>query len=267
MSSLNAKEIERILREHLNLDGSKPLIVHVLMSSISSGQQERPLIAALLAVSETLIMPAFTYQTQVIPRLGPPDNAIEYGSGDSSLNAKAEIFRPDLSVHPDMGIVAETLRRDADSLRSTHPLLSFVAQGRRAAEALAAQSAQNPFGPIEWLEANEGRVLLIGADQRQNVSLHLAEQRAGRKTFVRWALTLSGVEELHGIPGCTEGFNDIWGELLGMAEVSRIGAARTELYPIRPLLKYVEDRIRDEPKFTLCERPSCQSCRAREVAK
>lgn len=257
-------DIQIKLVEELGLTDDKDIIAHVHLPSLGPVKGEaEAVLQAIMAVSGTVVMPAFTYQTQIIPQVGPPDNAIEYGTGDL-VNAKAEIFRPDLPVHPDIGVVAETFRQERFTLRSTHPIYSFIAQGPNARQALSSQTRENPLGPIAFLEAQDGAVLLMGVDQRQNFSLHLAEQRAGRKTFTRWALTIDDIEELHHIPGCSYGFNDVWRELMEFAEVTQIGMARCELIQLEPMLQYVEARLRDDPSFMLCDRPSCLSCRARE---
>lgn len=262
---LTAREIERALREELGMDGQIDVIAHIHAAGLGpvKGGNEAAL-AAVLAAAGTVVMPAFTYQTQVIPQTGPERNAIEYGTGDV-LNARAEIFRPDLPVHPDCGTVAELMRQDNDTLRSTHPILSFTAQGPRAREVLSAQTRENPLGPIAWLDAHNGAVLLMGVDQRQNFALHLAEQRAGREGFTRWALTLNDIEELHNMPGDRDGFNAIWADLMRWAEVAQIGLARCELIQLRPMLAYAEQRIREDPNFMLCDKPTCAYCRAREV--
>jgi len=261
---LTARQIEQALRDELGLMG-QDVIAHVDVNTLGpiSGGAEA-LLAALLACSGTLIMPAFTYQTQVIPQVGPPNNAMEYGIGDDH-NARAEIFRPDLPVHPDMGLLAELLRSDHDTKRSTHPILSFCAQGPHAQQALASQTRENPLGPIAWLEAHDGVLLMMGMDHRHNVSLHLAEHRAGREGFIRWALTLDDIEELHNIPGDREGFNAIWGELMQFASVAQVGLARCEAIQIKPMLAYAEQRIRADPNFLLCDKPNCRYCRARQV--
>jgi len=262
--SIGFREIETGLREHLGAQAGLNMIVHANMTALGpiSGGPEM-IVDALLALGGTVVMPAFTYQTQIIPQIGPDDNAIVYGSGDS-INAKAEVFRPDLPVHPDCGAVAESLRKRQGTLRSVHPILSFVAHGPKAHDALASQTRQNPLGPIAWLEAHDGAALLLGVDQRENFALHLAEQRAGRKTFTRWALSIDDVEELENIPGCMDGFNAIWAELTSITRATQIGMARCELIPLGAMLTYAEQRIRGNRRFMLCEKPSCLSCRARE---
>jgi len=263
--TLTRRYLEHTLQTDLGLSSEVDVLAHVDLSSMGDVEGgAETVVDALLACSGTLVMPAFTYQTQIIPQLGPPDNAIVYGIGDA-VNAKAEIFRPDLPVHPDCGSVSEALRQREETLRSTHPILSFVAQGPHAREVLASQTRQNPLGPVGWLEAHDGVVLLLGVDQRRNFALHLAEQRAGRKTFTRWALTIDDIEELAYIPGCTEGFNEIWYDLLSVATVSRVGLARAEVMPIEAMLEVAELRLAVEPNLMLCDKPSCLSCRAREV--
>lgn len=150
--ALSAHDIQKGLEEGLGVNKSTDLIAHVNMTSLGAVQGGPQAVAgAILAAAGTVVMPAFTLQTQIIPQTGPPDNAIQYGAGDE-INSRAEIFRPDLPVHPDCGSVAEALRRDANTLRSVHPILSFVAQGPHAREVLASQTRTNPSGPIAWLE-------------------------------------------------------------------------------------------------------------------
>lgn len=264
-AGLTARDIQKALEDELGVHKNLDLVAHVSFEKLGPIQGGPETVAgAILAAAGTVVMPAFTYQTQIVPQNGPPDNALDYGKNDEQ-NAKSEFFRPDMPVHPDCGSVAETLRQDADTLRSTHPILSFIAQGPQARAVLASQTKQNPLGPIAWLEAHDGAVLLMGLDQRHNFSLHLAEQRAGRKTFTRWSLTLDDIEELPHIPGCMEGFNDIWRDLMDFARVIQLGLARVELILIAPMLAYAEQRLRENPNFMLCGRPSCLSCRAREV--
>jgi aminoglycoside 3-N-acetyltransferase len=245
---LDAKDVEIALKEELGVGKSLDLIAHVNMPAIGQVRGEASAVAAaILAAGGTVLMPAFTYQTMIIPQVGPADNGLEYGTGDE-LNARAEIFRPDLPVHPDCGSVAEALRRDAETLRSTHPILSFVAQGPYARQYLSAQTRQNPLAPVALLEARGGAVLLMGVDQRHNFSLHLAAQRAGRRMFLRWALTPNDIEELPNIPGAMDRFNDIWEDLAGMTKVMKLGYARCELIPLEPMLALAERIMRAHPE-------------------
>jgi aminoglycoside 3-N-acetyltransferase len=56
------------------------------------------------------------------------------------------------------------------------------------------------------MEELDGWVLLFGVDHTVNTAIHYAESLAGRKSFVRWALTREGVRQCPGFPGCSNGF-------------------------------------------------------------
>jgi aminoglycoside 3-N-acetyltransferase len=220
---------------------------------------------ALTAQCGWVLSPAFTYSCQVIPPVGPAGNALEYGD-HMAENGEAEIFRPDLPVHPSLGPVAELLRHRPGAQRSTHPLLSFVAVGAGAENLLLAQSLAEPLGPIARLAEDGGDLLLLGADHTADIALHYAEYRAGRKQFVRWALTTEGVVECVGWPGCSRGFEAIAGRLGTIAQVKQIGAASVQRLPLSDVLKTAEDLLRADPTALLCSDPSCACCNAVRAA-
>lgn len=240
------------------------VIAHAALEAFGEVQGgAHALLGGVLACVETLVMPAFTFQTMVVPEYGPPDNGMAYGNA-TERNAQAVPFGLDLPVHPDVGRAAELLRADASTLRSVHPVLSFVAQGRHVYEVLDAQTIHNSFGPIEWLEASDGFVLLMGVGQRENFALHLAEGRAGRRGFVRWALTPDEVVELPDFPGCSDGFEAIGPHLRHITRRREIGAAMVQLIPLREMLAIAERLMMDNPYALLCQRATCERCRARE---
>jgi aminoglycoside 3-N-acetyltransferase len=220
-------------------------------------------IGALQSTCELLITPAFTPQCQVIPQVGPEDNGLDYGS-DAESNASAELFDPDLPAAGPQGELANAIVRGGKGGRSAHPLLSFA--GVRADEALAAQSVADPLGSIAWLAEYDADVLLVGCDHSWNVGLHYAEHIAGRRTFVRWALTDHGVVECPAMPGCMEGFGAIEGRLTGLAQTAALGEARLEVVPLRDLVHLASGWIREDPRALLCDRPTCARCRAVRAA-
>ena len=60
--------------------------------------------------------------------------------------------------------------------------------------------------PVGALAEENGTVLLIGVNHTVNTSIHFAEKLAGRRQFIRWALTRDRVVECPGFPGDSEGF-------------------------------------------------------------
>ncbi len=210
----------------LDLDPSNPLIVHASVTAFGMIQGgAETILGALMATAETLVMPAFTYKTMLIPEIGPADNGLNYGTGYAS-NRTAQIFDPYRPVDKLMGALAEALRRHARSRRSLHPILSFT--GINAVRALNAQTYAEPLAPIEILVDQQGWVLLLGVDHTVNTSIHYAERLAGRKQFIRWALTQHGVRECPGFPGCSEGFQEIAPQLEQVSRRVQIGAALVE---------------------------------------
>jgi len=217
------------------------------------------LTAALADSCTTVITPTFTYQTMVYPSEGPADNAVDYPAA-SDASVDAEFFRASLPASPLMGPLAESIRRSGGAERSSHPILSFA--GWNAGEILETQTLAEPFAPIDELARAGGDVILLGAEPSANVALHLAEQRAGRKQFVRWALTPKGVIECPVFPGCARGLGAIEPMLAGVERSEKIGSFILQRIPLRDLLNIAVAWIRQDPQALLCDNPECPFCSA-----
>ena len=242
----------------LEIDRSSPVMVHARLEAFGEvhGGAETVL-GALMSSFDTLVMPTFTSKTMIIPELGPLDNAITYGSGKDT-NWRAEIFTPHLPCDPQMGVLAESLRSHPQAQRSSHPILSLA--GMHADEILASQTLKEPLRPIQVLKENSGWVLLMGVDQTANISLHYAEWAAGRKQFVRWALTPTGVAPCPSFPGCSDGFNAISPHLAEVLRSSEVGSATILAMPLPELLDTAIASIKEYPLALLCDREDCERC-------
>jgi aminoglycoside 3-N-acetyltransferase len=250
----------------LDIDHSQPVIVHASLSAFGEvhGGVETVL-GALTSSFETIIMPTFTYKTMITPEVGPPDNAIHYGSGKDT-NRMAEIFRTNMPADSMMGVLAEALRTYPNALRSRHPILSFA--GINAKQILASQTTWEPLLPIQALIDDEGWVLLMGVDQTVNTSIHYAEKLAGRKQFIRWALTPKGVTPCYGFPGCSDGFEQVASKLEGNARTIKLAEAFVQAIPLVGLMDIVCGMLKKDPIALLCEREDCGRCNAvRDSAK
>jgi aminoglycoside 3-N-acetyltransferase len=257
------REIYQSLR-NLDLGRQVPVLVHAAPEAIGEIQGGTDsLLGVLLSMFQTVLMPAYTYRTMLVPEVGPPNNAITYGAGFDH-NLEAEFFRPGLPVDPGLGEMAEKLRRFRSAGRSRHPILSF--SGVNAAVFLDAQTLEQPFSWIGLLAQAGGWVLLLGVDQKENVSLHWAECLAGRKQFTRWALTTRGVVECPGFPGCSQGFNAIQEHLESLGRYGQVGAAPTAAYPLGGLIETARIWIEADPEALLCSRTDCEFCTEVRVA-
>jgi aminoglycoside 3-N-acetyltransferase len=217
------------------------------------------LAAALASVCRTVVAPAFTYQTMVYPAHGPDDNAVDYPEA-SAASVEADFFRASTPASPLLGPLPETIRRMEGAARSGHPILSFTGLG--AEEFLFAQSPDDPLAPVDALAKAGGDALIMGNDPPANVALHLAEQRAGRRRFVRWGLTPKGVVECPGFPGCARGFGAIDGKLAGEVRRTAVGPFPIVRIPLRDLLNTAAAWIRQDPEALLCDNPDCPFCAA-----
>jgi aminoglycoside 3-N-acetyltransferase len=244
----------------LGLGSQSRVIVHASLSAFGevTGGVET-MLGAIEATFQTVIVPTFTSRCMIIAPDGPEDNAIT--PQESQLdNSKAEFFDLDMPADREMGRVAEALRQRPEAERSEHPLLSFA--GLNAQPFLAAQTLDDPWGLIGALADADGDVLLMGVDHRSDVSLHYAEQRGGRRQFVRWALTRQGIVTCPGWSGCRDGFGAIAQRLGGLAGRVQVGPGWIETVPLRDLINLAVGWIREDPQALLCDRPGCISCRA-----
>ncbi len=237
-----------------------PVIAHASLrafGSIDGGADT--MVRAVLDSVGALIMPTFTYKTMITPEAGPPDNGITYG-GDANLNKMAELFTPDMPADKQMGIVPEILRHHPQARRTRHPIQSFA--GIYAGKFLAAQTLQNPLGPIGALADADGWVLLLGVDHTVNTSIHYAEKRAGRRQFVRWALLPDRIIECPGFPGDSAGFDAIAPDLIHETRTVKIGSGIVQAVSLKSLFDAVIRRIKEDPLALLCQREDCERCTA-----
>lgn len=243
-----------------------PVLVHTSLSSFGRVQGgAEAVLGALLERFETVVMPTFTYKTMVVPEVGPPNNAVSYGNW-ADTNRMAEFYDPEMPADKLMGIVAETLRQHPQVKRSMHPIMSFV--GINADEYLDSQTLDNPLAPIEKMINAGGVVILLGVPHTSNTSIHLGERLAGRKTFVRWALTAEGVVACSGYPPCSDGFESIDMHLVPVMKQAQVGDALVRVVLIQDLVAKVQKIIEHDPFALMCDKFYCERCTAvRELVK
>ncbi len=244
----------------LAIPPTAPVIAHASLSAFGEVQGGAlTILAALLQTFDTLVMPGFTYKTMITPMTGPANNGLNYGESQDA-NLAAEFYHPGLPVDRLIGVVAELLRQQPGVVRSSHPILSFVGVG--AAEILESQTMEALLKPVERMLEQGGWVLLLGVDQDVNTSIHYGERLAGRKQFVRWALTPAGVVECGGFPGCSDGFTALSPWLAGRMRVEPLGKARIRAIPLAELIPVVRSRVEADRSALLCDRTYCLRCQA-----
>jgi aminoglycoside 3-N-acetyltransferase len=246
--------------ESLDSFNDRPVIAHASLGSFGAIQGgPDAIVTGLSYVTRSFIMPSHTYKTMLTPVSGPANNAINYIRGQQ-WNKLAEPFLPDMLSDSLMGVVPESMRKWPEARRSTHPILSFV--GFNAEKILATQTLEDPFAPIRALVEQDGWVFLLGVDHTANTSIHFGEKLAGRKQFMRWALTQSGVVACPGFPGCSAGFEVIEPEVRAFTKTVIVGSAVVRALPLRALMVRVIELIKKDRYALLCDRSDCERCAA-----
>jgi aminoglycoside 3-N-acetyltransferase len=259
------RELVKALRR-LDINPSHPIIIHTSRSGLEGFKGGTSIIlGGLINVYKSLVMPAFTYQTMLIPETGPADNGLEYGSGRRK-NLDAQFFDPGMPVDTTLGEITEQFRLVPEVKRSSHPLLSFA--GLNAAQYIKAQTIDEPYQGIQRLMDAGGWVLLIGAGHNHNFSIHLAERLAGRKQFIRWALTRNGVVECKRFPGCSEGFNAISNNVrvVRSSRTVHLSTAQIQAISLMELVDAAREIIFNDPLALLCKDSACRHCSAVRAA-
>lgn len=244
--------------DELRLAG-KPVIAHASLKKfgvVDGGP--RTLIQAMRGSFGGMVMPTFTYKTMVTPGVGPPNNAITYGSG-RDRNKLAEMFRINMPPDKMMGILPHQLLHEKGARRTSHPILSFG--GIRADDILLVQTLFDPLAPIRALAEKDGWVVLVNVDHSVNTSIHYAEKLAGRRQFVRWAAMRGRIVECPGYPGDSSGFTAIEEHLLPHTRrVDFDSGAFIQAVPLRRLLAVTVALIKKDPLALLCQRTDCARC-------
>lgn len=158
------------------------LIVHSSLSALGwviGGAQA--VVEALLdatTASGTVVMPTQSMGSSDPAGWSNPPVPVEW---HEQIRAEMPVFDPALTPTGGMGRIVDCFRRHPQSVRSTHPLVSFAANGATAAAIVGEHPLTPSLGdmsPLGRLYDQRAKVLLIGAGHASNTSLHLAEYRA-----------------------------------------------------------------------------------------
>jgi len=219
-------------------------------------------VAALTKTAELVAVPTFCW-----------DASVRYADRDPVGNNAAEGADPDDTRRPvpfdpatsgidaDMGVIANTVARWPGARRSGHPLVSWAAWGAGAEEIVRDHDWNDAFRPIKRVVDLDGSILLLGVTLTSCTAVHLAEEMAGRRSFIRWAQGLDGVVRRARTGGCSEGFDSLLPHLGDVIRETTIGSARVIIAPLVPFLGRVAGIIRRDPGITMC-RTRCDRCRA-----
>lgn len=183
--------------ESLGLRRDDVVIVHSSLSAlgwVAGGAQA--VVEALLAVvgsGGTIVMPSHSgHLSDPAAWANPPVPA----SWIDVLRDELPPFDPYLTPTREMGQIVDCFRQHRDTIRSSHPTVSFVANGPHA-EAIVGTHPLTPAlgesSPLGRLYDLDALILLLGVSHANDTSLHLAEHRANwtdKKTYTEGVPTI-----------------------------------------------------------------------------
>lgn len=235
--------------------GVKPgmsLIVHSSLSSLGwvCGGAVAVILALenVLTIEGSLVMPAQSSDFSEPARWQNPPVPEEWWE---TIRETMPAFDKDLTPTGRVGVIPETFRKQAGVIRSNHPAVSFVAWGKHASFIVDDHHPETGLGygsPLEKLYELDGHVLLLGAGNDKNTSLHLAEYRANldSKRYVTYGNPVyrNGKREWMTYEDLDYDDSDFAkiGEAFeagdGNYSAGKIGSATVKLYRQRPLVDF-----------------------------
>jgi aminoglycoside 3-N-acetyltransferase len=90
--------------------------------------------------------------------------------------------------------------------------------------------------------------------------LHLAEKKAGRTMFRRWANDATGNPMAVEVGACSDGFPKLAPVLQPLVQATTVGQSKWMLLPADQALATATAAIRTEPMITHCGNPHCDRC-------
>jgi aminoglycoside 3-N-acetyltransferase len=261
VSEVTQQDIVRGLKA---LNVSPPRVaVHSSLRSFGRVQGGTPaVIGALTECFQTVLMPAFQYAANVPPPMDPPPqrNGCDYRIHFDHVNPPRP-FRPDEApISPAMGTIARTFAQRPDVKRSTHPWHSWAAWGEQSADLVANHAWTETNPPLERLAALGGWVLLMGVSLKSCTAVHTAEERSGRRPFIRWAMNGGGEIREVRVAGCSKGFDRLASCCEDLFRRTQIGRCQVQAAPLTPLIERLARVLREQPDIVRCS-DTCLRCR------
>lgn len=248
---------------HLGLSG-RPLCVHASLRSF--GRVEggaAAVVDALLAEGCTVLVPAFSSGFRMPPPPGwrLPRNGWNYDAYPGSADGAGKAFAPESNeIDADMGAIPAAVLARPDRRRGYHPGDSVAAIGPLAQALVAGQAPLDVYAPLEELGRRCGAVVLMGVGLDKMTLLHLAERRAGRRLFWRWASGRGGQAVEIETGGCSDGFPRLEQVLGPLQRTTIVGQSRWRAFDARAAVEAATRAIQQEPTVTHCGRADCERC-------
>lgn len=254
------EDVRRAL-ERMGLVGKRVAIHSSLRSfgGLEGGAEE--LLALIRRNFDTVMMPAFSFESNAPPPAGdrPSRNGTDYTFYDGWNRPPVPFIVQDAPVDRKMGALSRLFSAQPGVERSDHPWHSWACVGSGSAEIVADHAWSTTNLPLERLAAHGGWVLLLGVGLSSCTALHIAEERAGRRPFIRWASRRDGGVARMRVAGCAKGFDALTPRCEPLLVRDQAGASLFVAAPLAQLIERAAAIMTTDPELTRCS-PKCLRC-------
>jgi aminoglycoside N3'-acetyltransferase len=240
----------------------KPVCVHASLRSFGhvEGGAET-VVRGLLEEGCTVLVPTFslTFSVSPPPHMRPPRNAWDYDQPVPDLSGEGRSYTPATNEMSGwLGVIPTTVLAMDGRVRGNHPLNSFSAVGPLAHDLIDRQAPNDVYAPLERLAELGGSVVLMGVGLTSMTLIHLAERKAGRTLFRRWANDAAGAAMMVEVGSCSTGFDRFDPILAPFEQHATVDESLWRIFPAGPTLEAATHAIRADPTITHCGKEVCR---------
>lgn len=241
----------------------RPVAVHASLRAfglVDGGADT--VVDALIAACPVVMAPAFCFEPNWAPPADdrPLRNGCDYAYYDGWNRPRVPWVIETASIDLKMGAVPRALAARPGTSRSDHPWHSWLAHGDGADALVSPHPWDTTNLPLERLEAREALVLFLGVGLASCTAVHVAEERAGRRPFVRWMVDRDDRVRRIRVAGCSKGFDRLEPYCADLMTRARAGEATIAAAPLAALIDRCASAMRENPRLTVCSE-TCLRCR------
>ncbi len=238
------------------------VVIHSSLSSFGElkGGAEA-LTDVIISSFKTILMPVFCWDSVTVPPRDdrPGQNGCDYSFYDGWDKKPVPFIVENAGIERSMGVISRHFLTKPNVLRSDHPWHSWAAYGDRAGQLTEECSWNVTNLPVERLASIGGHVVLLGVGLNSCTAVHVAEEKAGRNPFIRWAIDRSGEVRRVRASGCAKGFNNLLPLYEDIFKKIYVGECCVLTAPLKPFIEHTRSIIHSNPEVTRCS-ASCIRC-------
>jgi aminoglycoside N3'-acetyltransferase len=210
---------------------------------------------------ETILVPAFCWDSNAPPPSHdrPKQNGCDYSFYEGWTKPLKPFIVESAGIEPKMGIISRKFVSLPESKRSDHTWHSWVAWGSMAEQLVENHPWETTNLPLERLSNLEGQLVLMGVGLSSCTAIHIAEERAGRRPFIRWATNRNGEVKRVRSAGCAKGFDKLMPYCRELFSATYVGDCRILSTPLKPFIERMTEVISSHAELTPCS-DNCLRC-------